>query len=301
MKLLLTAKLVSSVLLAGICLSGAGVSLAQTVMTLPVPSTIYTDPAVDAAHPARMEVLHIPTHGVLINGLVYAPPGAGTHPTLVICHGLPGNEKNLDLAQAVRRAGWNAVTFNYRGSWGSPGSFRFGQNMEDADAVLAYLRDPAHAAKLGIDPQRIAIAGHSMGGWVAAHTAAHDHALIGTILISMADMSLVAGMSRDKAVAEMADDMETLVGVTAESMVDDLSATAKNYVMFNAAPGLVQMPLLALTSNDHLGPHTDSLVTAIKAKGGTKVTAIHIDTDHGWSDHRVALESIVITWLAALH
>jgi uncharacterized protein len=301
MKLLPTAKLFSSVLLAGICSSGAGVSLAQTVMTQPVPSAIYTDPAVDAAHPARMEVLHIPTHGVLINGLVYAPPGAGTHPTLVICHGLPGNEKNLDLAQAVRRAGWNAVTFNYRGSWGSPGSFRFGQNMEDADAVLAYLRDPAHAAKLGIDPKRIAIAGHSMGGWVAAHTAAHDHALIGTILISMADMSLVAGMSRDKAVAEMADDMETLVGVTAESMVDDLSATAKNYVMFNAAPGLVQMPLLALTSNDHLGPHTDSLVTAIKAKGGTKVTAMHIDTDHGWSDHRVALESIVITWLAALH
>ncbi|MFD3266336.1 hypothetical protein [Phenylobacterium ferrooxidans] len=32
-----------------------------------------------------------------------------------------GNEKNLDLAQAVRRAGWNAAAFNYRGSWGSPG------------------------------------------------------------------------------------------------------------------------------------------------------------------------------------
>jgi pimeloyl-ACP methyl ester carboxylesterase len=301
MKLTPMAQLVFSVLLAGLCLSGAGVSLAQTVMTQPVPSAIYTDPAVDSAHPARMEVLHIPTHGVLINGLVYAPPGAGTHPTLVICHGLPGNEKNLDLAQAVRRAGWNAVTFNYRGSWGSPGSFKFGQNMQDADAVLAYLRDPANAAKLGVDPKRIAIAGHSMGGWVAAHTAAHDHALIGTILISMADMSLVAGESRDKAVAEMADDMETLVGVTAESMVDDLSATAKNYVMFNAAPGLAQMPLLALTSNDHLGPHTDSLVAAIKAKGGTKITAMHVDTDHGWSDHRIALESIIITWLAGLH
>jgi pimeloyl-ACP methyl ester carboxylesterase len=301
MKSGLRAKLVRSILLGGVCLSGAGVSLAQTVMTQPVPSAIYTDPAVDAAHPARMEVLHIPTHGVLINGLVYAPPGAGTHPTLVICHGLPGNEKNLDLAQTVRRAGWNAVTFNYRGSWGSPGSFRFAQNMEDADAVLAYLRDPANAAKLGIDPKRIAIAGHSMGGWVAAHTASHDHALIGTILISMADMSLIAGISRDKGVAEMADDMETLVGVTAESMVDDLSVTAKNYVMFNAAPGLVQMPLLALTSNDHLGPHTDSLIAAIKAKGGTKVTAMHVDTDHGWSDHRIALESIILTWLAGLH
>jgi pimeloyl-ACP methyl ester carboxylesterase len=288
-------------LLAGFALIGASApTLAQTVMTQPVPSAIYTDPAVDPAHPAAMTVLHIPDHGVLINGLVYSPPGAGTHPTLVICHGLPGNEKNLDLAQAVRRAGWNAVTFNYRGSWGSPGVFRFGQNMEDADAVLAYLRDPANAAKLGVDPKRIAIAGHSMGGWVAAHTASHDHALTGLILISMADMSQLGVRSRDKVVAEMADDRETLAGVTAESMADDMAATAKNFVMSNAVPGLVQIPMLALTSNDHLAPQTDSLVAAIKAKGGSKVTATHVDTDHGWSDHRIALESIIITWLTNL-
>jgi dienelactone hydrolase len=86
-----------------------------------VPTAIFTDPPADHAHPAAMKVLHIPSHGVLINGLVYSPGGAGPHPTLVICHGLPGNEKNLDLAQAVRRAGWNAVTFNYRGSWEVPG------------------------------------------------------------------------------------------------------------------------------------------------------------------------------------
>jgi pimeloyl-ACP methyl ester carboxylesterase len=285
-----------------VCLSGVRAAPAQApVMTQPVPSAIYTDPAVDAAHPAHSQVLHIPTHGVLINGLLYAPPGAGTHPTLVICHGLPGNEKNLDLAQAVRRAGWNAVTFNYRGSWGSPGLFRFGQNPEDADAVLAYLRDPANAARLGIDPKRIVLAGHSMGGWVAAHTASHDHALMGVILISMADMSLVASENRADARAEMADDMETLAGVTADSMVDDMISVSKNYVMTNAAPGLAQLPLLALTSNDHLGPHTDSLVAAIKAKGGKKVTAMHLDTDHSYSDHRIALESIVIPWLAGLH
>jgi predicted alpha/beta-fold hydrolase len=67
-----------------------------------------------------MTVLHIPSHGLPINGVVYQAAGAGLHPTIVICHGLPGNEKNLDLAQAVRRAGWNAVTFNYRGSWAVP-------------------------------------------------------------------------------------------------------------------------------------------------------------------------------------
>ncbi len=44
------------------------------------PSAIYTDPPADPAHPAGMVVLHIPSHGVLINGIVYTPAGAGPHP-----------------------------------------------------------------------------------------------------------------------------------------------------------------------------------------------------------------------------
>ena len=280
----------------GLLVCSAGGVLAQSV-----PPAIFTDPPTDRAHPAAMTVLHIASHGVLINGLLYSPPGTGPHPTLVICHGLPGNEKNLDLAQAVRRAGWNAVTFNYRGSWGSPGSFRFSQDPQDAEAVLAYLRDPSNAAKLGIDPKRIAIAGHSMGGWVAAHTAARDHTLSGAILISMADMGLIGGRPRAQAVAAMADDMESLADVTAESMVDELAAHAKDFVVTDTAAGLAQIPVLAITANDHLAEQTDALVAAIRAKGGTRVTAAHLDTDHSYSDRRIALESMVITWLSGLN
>jgi pimeloyl-ACP methyl ester carboxylesterase len=277
--------------LAGIVLSTA------TAMAQSVPAAIFTDPPVDPAHPAGMTVLHIPSHGVLINGVVYSPPGAGPHPTLVICHGLPGNEKNLDLAQAVRRAGWNAVTFNYRGSWGSPGNFRFAQNLEDADAVLGYLRDPANAAKLGVDPKRIAIAGHSMGGWVTVHTASHDHALLGAILICAADMGAQGTVSRKDAVAEMADNMEALAGVTAESMADEVIANAKAFGFDNAVAGLVPVQLLVMTSDDGLAPSADKLVKEIKDRGGKKVTVVHAATDHSWSDHRVFLEATVINWL----
>jgi acetyl esterase/lipase len=266
-----------------------------------VPAAIFTDPPTDAAHPAKMTVLHIPSHGLLINGLVYQPSGAGPRPTLVICHGLPGNEKNLDLAQALRRAGWNAVTFNYRGSWGSPGNFRFAQTLEDARAVLAYLREPANATRLGIDTQRIAVAGHSMGGWVVSRTAANDHALIGAVLISPADMGHFGDAPRDRVVAQMADDMESLAGVTAESMADEIISNAKAFHMANAAAGLTQMPLLALTSDDGLAPDTDALVRAIQAKGGNKVTTVHVATDHSWSDRRIRLESEIITWLSGLH
>jgi pimeloyl-ACP methyl ester carboxylesterase len=260
---------------------------------------IYTDPPHDKAHPAGMEVLHIPSGGVRINGVAYTAAGAGPHPVLVLMHGLPGNEKNLDLAQAVRRAGWTVVTFNYRGSWGSPGRFSFAGNLEDARAVLAYLRDPANAARLAIDPQRIALAGHSMGGWVAATTAERDPGLAGTILISAANMGGRA-MSRADAVALMADNMESLAGVTAESMADEAMA---NVAAFDWSPGaerLAKHPLLVLTSDDGLAPMSDALATKVKAVPGARVATVHAATDHGWSGARIRLEQEVITWLQGL-
>ena len=274
-------------------------SLSTALHAQSVPSAIYTDPPTDTAHPAAMEVLHIHSHGAVINGIVYSPEGAGLHPTIVICHGLPGNEKNLDLAQALRRAGWNAVTFNYRGSWGSPGSYKFSQNLEDADAVLAYLRVPANAANLQIDTKRIVLAGHSMGGWVTVMTASHDHGLAGAILISAADMGKLGDMQHDKLLAEMADNMESLAA-TPESMANEVAQNSKTFAFANAIDGLKNIPLLVLSANDGLAPNTDALIQAIQAKGGQKIKAIHADTDHGWSDHRIFLESTIIEWLSTL-
>ena len=74
----------------------------------------------------------------------------------------------------MRRAGFNVLTLHYRGSWGSPGTFTFGHAAQDADAAVAFLRAPAAVAKFHIDPARIFVAGHSMGGFMAASAAAHD-------------------------------------------------------------------------------------------------------------------------------
>lgn len=265
-----------------------------------LPAAIYTDPPADRAHPARMEVIHVPTGGVEINGIAYLPTGAGPHPVALICHGWPGNEKNLDLAQALRRAGWAAITFNYRGSWGSPGQFRFAQNPEDAAAVLAWLRDPAHAKALGLDVGRIVVIGHSMGGWVTAKTGASDGHLAGLVMISAGDMGLVGTLPRDAAIKEAASDAESLAGTSPEIMADELIANHAANELPPLAPKLVGTPLLALTSDDGLASHTDRLVKAIRAAGGTAVTEGHAATDHSWSDHRIDLEARIIRWLATL-
>ncbi len=275
-------------------------STAALAQSTDLPKAVYTDPPRDAAHPARMEVLHIPSGTVRINGVAYLAAGAGTHPTLVICHGLPGNEKNLDLAQAVRRAGWNAITFNYRGSWGSPGRYRFSQNPEDARAVLAFLREPANAARLGIDTQQLAIVGHSMGGWVAAQVGGQDGTLRGVGLISAANVGNMGSQKRADVVKRMAGNREALAGVTAESMADELIAHQRDFDFLQQAKGLSGKSVLILSSDDGLAPGTDALAAAIRASGGTSVLTQHVATDHSWSDNRITLQAQLIRWLQSL-
>lgn len=146
------------------------------------------DPAPDAAYPAGQDAFVLPEQAGAMNALIYLASGKGPHPTLLLLHGFPGNEQNLDLAQAARRDGWNVLTLHYRGSWGSPGVFSFGNAAGDARAALAYLREPAIAAKYRIDPARIAVAGHSMGGFMAADAAADDKRVIGLFLIDAWDI-----------------------------------------------------------------------------------------------------------------
>jgi pimeloyl-ACP methyl ester carboxylesterase len=84
-------------------------------------ATVTADPSVvDSAYPPLMRAVQIPSAGVRLNGVLYLAQGRGPHATAVFLHGFPGDEKNLDLAQAVRRAGLNALVFYYRGAWGSP-------------------------------------------------------------------------------------------------------------------------------------------------------------------------------------
>src|SRR3954471_13129743 len=132
------------------------------------------DPPRDAAHPARNQQLLIDSHGSKMNALFFFAAGAGPHPTMLLLHGLPGNERNLDLAQAVRRAGWNVLTFTYRGAWGSEGDFSIANSIEDGRAALGFLRTEEASRRFGVNRSRLVIAGHSMGGYAAAAIAADD-------------------------------------------------------------------------------------------------------------------------------
>lgn len=107
--------------------------------------------------------------GCKLLGGLYRAAGQGPRPTVLILHGLPGVEKNLDFAYALRDAGWNCMYFHYRGSWGSEGAFTLAGRHDDLRAATDWLRQQPC-----VDPGRLALVGHSMGGYLALMAGAMD-------------------------------------------------------------------------------------------------------------------------------
>ncbi|MDB5397978.1 MAG: alpha/beta fold hydrolase [Rhodospirillales bacterium] len=266
---------------------------------------LFTDPPRDTAHPARMEVVHIPSHDARMNGVLYLAAGAGPHPTLVFFHGLPGNEQNLDLAQGVRRLGWNVLTLHYRGSWGSSGTYSYSHLVEDGVAALEFVRDTGTASQFGIDPRRIVLVGYSTGGFVAVNAAASAGGVAGLVLISATDDAAEAETARRspeswrKFVAEnYSDSMETLTGCTPEGLANELLAHGNVWSFAAAVPALKTVPVFVITADDGFAPEGEALAHSVQAAGDT-VRVIHMGTDHAYSDHRIALQRAVADWLRA--
>ncbi len=257
-----------------------------------------------------MQTVQIPSHGALLNGFVYVAAGAGPHPAVILLHGFPGNERNLDLAQDMRRAGWDVLYFDYRGSWGSPGDYSFSHGIEDTAAAAAFLRQPETAKLLRLDPARIVLLGHSAGGFMAVQAGAADANILAVGLISAADLGgrIPQQLPKDREEAAIqvlskgyaAEGMAPLAGCTPEGLARETLDNAAQWRFLSKADGLKTRPVLVITSDDGMAAANDALAAALKNAGDTRVTTLHLATDHSYSDQREALSRSVLSWLAQL-
>jgi pimeloyl-ACP methyl ester carboxylesterase len=262
------------------------------------------------ANRASMQTMQIPSHGALMNALVYVAAGAGPHPAVILLHGFPGNERNLDLAQDMRRAGWDVLYFNYRGSWGTPGGFSFAHGIEDVAAALAYLRQPAVAKTLRLDPARIVLIGHSMGGFMTVQAAATDPAIKAIATISAADMAgtmqhLLNKNKKLDALHTMStglagEGMAPLSGCTPDGLARELADHGTTWSFQSKVDALKHRTVFVVTSDDGLAKQNDAFADALRAAGDTQVSTLHLATDHAYSDQRIELSQAVLHWLATL-
>jgi pimeloyl-ACP methyl ester carboxylesterase len=265
-------------------------------------------PHFDSTNPPRLSETSFEIEGVGMNAIVYEAQGLGPHPTVVLLHGFPGNERNLDLAQAIRRVGWNVVFFHYRGAWGSGGQFSFLHVIEDVAVVVDEISMPKFATAHRIDPERIALVGHSMGGFAALVAGAELPEVDCVVSMSGANLgglarSLENAPEQSAAFAASLDRWSGPIrGPIGEQLIEELAAQMDRFDTVAHASALAKKDLLLIAGGrDVVTPaelHHGPLVEALEAAGAASLqTTIFEQADHAYSGRRIALARRVTGWL----
>ncbi|BCB77533.1 hypothetical protein GCM10022251_69300 [Phytohabitans flavus] len=266
---------------------------------------LVTDPSGDLTPPASTRPVTFESGGETLLGVLHLPGGPGPHPVVVLLHGFPGNERNFDLAHALRRAGYAALVFHYRGSWGVGGSWSWGNVFEDAVFVVRAVRDEAFTAAHRLDPARLGLVGHSLGGYTALRTAAADPSVEAVASIAAFDFGAGAAASqadpevRAGYVAAFEEELLPLRGTSAEALVDEMEEVGASGRLGELAPRLADRPVLLIgAALDVVAPPEEHHLPVVEAFGALPRFEHHLfPTDHSLADHRVALARTVAAFL----
>src|SRR5215472_16504237 len=284
--------------LLGLCSIGE-----QPVRAQRTPTAVVADPPVDTRFPPGLAGITIRSHGVEMDATFYLASGADPHGTVLLLHGLPGYETNGDIAQSIRRAGWNVLLFHYRGTWGTAGTFSQSAAVEDTAEAVRFLRNPTNVAKYRIDPRSLVVIGHSFGGFVAACEGSHDPDIKAIAMISAVNLGKinVDPKEREARLKRWNTQLHPVRGTTATDLFAEAERHAKDWNYIQWADAMHARPVLLIEADDQNHADMKALASALRQKAAVALQQTAVATDHSFSDHRIELQSIVIRWLETLN
>ena len=266
------------------------------------PAAVVADPPVDKKFPPGLAAIAVPSHGVEMDATFYLAGGAGPHGTVLLLHGLPGYEINGDLAQSIRRAGWNVLLFHYRGTWGTQGTFSQSSAIEDTAEAVRFFRDPANVTKYRIDPQRLVVIGHSFGGFLAGYEGGHDSGILAVAMIAAVNLGKINAdpEEREARLKRWETQLHPVRGATASQLFSEAERHSKEWDYVEWADALRTRPVLLVEADDQNHDDMEALAAALRHKNTVALNQVAVPTDHSFSDRRIELQVIVINWLESL-
>jgi pimeloyl-ACP methyl ester carboxylesterase len=225
---------------------------------------------------------------------VYALIASGNNvkETVILLHGIPGNEKNLDLAQDLRREGKNVIFFSYRGAWGSQGTYSYSNCLEDIGHILDYFSDSVMALKMRIDTSRFTLIGHSLGGGLALIKGAKDSRVKKIIALSAANFGYewkeVTSVDSLQGFQNYIRSSFVL-NCNAKEFVQEIIDDKTEYNVLTFTQELETKKVLIIDDYDRSNKWPGQLLKPIEYK--------IIESDHSFTNKRKELSVYIIAWL----
>lgn len=271
--------------------------------TVPFDPVTMDEVAIDKNYPPEFHEVFIPQSEVSLTGFVLTANGREAHPTAVLLHGLPGNEKNLDLAQSMRRAGFNVLFFHYQGAWGSQGNYSFSTMHSDVLVALRFLRE--NAAKFRVDVERLSIVGHSFGGYAALRTGTVDSNLECVIALSAANPAVIAQSQRinphaKNNIGNYIDNLIMLNNFSGKQAIKELANYSGDMDIRQYGQQLIDKKvLLVVGEQDNVTPSAlqKEVVAHYKKVKGLDFESFIIPGDHAFSISRIQMQRLVVNWM----
>lgn len=235
---------------------------------------------------------------------IYTVGGQGMHPVLIFTHGYPGHEKNLDLAQSLRRMGFHSVVFFYRGSWGSEGQFSFNGSIKDTQAVLDFvLTDTQH----GFDKKNIFFIGHSLGCITAARMIALYPEVRGGVFLAPCDFGKMyllgkGGKSYSQSIAcTIEEGIPYVNGTDSQTLIREIKEHLDTFSIEPYIEELAKKPILWISSpedevvSEQAG--TLSFMQKLKRYPGHQIQWHRVASDHYFSNIRMEISMKIANFL----
>ena len=264
----------------------------------------------DPDFPASMMPALFESSGCKILGTVFTATGAGPHPAIILMHGFPGNEVNYDLAQSFRRQGFTVLVFHYRGCWGSEGDYLWKNLPEDASAAINFVKSEEAQIKFRIDPDKIVLIGHSMGGFAALFGAVKHPEIKHAVSITGFNAGQFGELVESRewifeySRSHMQPAMDFVNCPSADILLNELIENKKEWNLLNYLEELSQKHLLLIGAKyDTTAPldiHHLPLAAALKSADKTDLKEIIMETGHSLSDKRIALARVISEWLSEI-
>ncbi|CAL2101228.1 Hydrolase_4 domain-containing protein [Tenacibaculum sp. 190130A14a] len=244
-----------------------------------------------ASHKSFNEELVITINKDSISGYALIANGNELKETVILLHGLPGHEKNLDLAEKIRQNGKNVIYFNYRGSWGSQGEFLYSNCLEDISKVIDYLSSDIISKKLRVKKNSFILIGHSLGGGIAVLQGIKDQRVIKIIALSSfnAGEELKNNNSPDELVGfQDYLNKQFMLNIDSKKFLSQIINHKQQWNLTSINTLEITKPFIFIDENNR----NEYWIKKIK-KGEYLV----LDSDHSFSDKRNELSLEIIKWL----